>query len=185
MSTLLLLCALATPDAQQSFEHPLPKDSGRWSLGAAAHFGPLEPFPHGGISVDLLHALDESVWVGGRLQLLVPDTQGNVTRNGLAADLHLRWSLWSPGPFDLQLDGGLGVGILHDDYLRVYDDVTRIAPGLSLGLGLEARLSPALRPYAAARLLAFFADGISDTQWLEFSVGVRWVFGDAAGPRAR
>lgn len=168
---LLSLAAEARADEPVSPDPSPPED---WLVSTAMHFGPLEAFPRFGVSA-AAHARWRRFRFGGRVVFYPHSTHGNVTR-------HL-W-LFEPQAQVFAVDGeyvgwtfdlGVGAGLFRDDYSRVYPDVSRVAPGFSLGTQLEVRATSLLRPYLGARALSYFAPDIVDDKWLELTVGLRFA----------
>jgi hypothetical protein len=166
--TSLAEASPATPDARL--------ESGRWSLGATLHLGPLEDFPRAGLSVDGLYHFGPRLRLGGRWTYYMPRTYGNVQRNALVVEGLLQTLLIDSQLVDWYFGFGLGVGAFHDDYLRVYEDVTRLVPGTSLESGIEVRATQGIRPFLGGAFRAFFSGDLTDSQWLELTTGVRFVF---------
>ena len=147
----------------------------RWSFAAGMAVGPLEPFPRFGMSL-AAHYRWRWLRIGGVVGHYPGATRGNVTRSAtfVAAQsqffvIDSRWVDWS---FDL----GIGVASFRDDYLQVYDDVSRVAPGFSLGSTVEVRASRLLRPFVGVQTHAYFGKDIADDKWLELTTGLRFSF---------
>lgn len=146
------------------------------SLAATAHIGPFENFPKGGVSVDGLYHLHERIRLGGKLTWFFPKAYGNVQRNAGTIELMIQGLLLDYRYVDWTLSFGLGVGLFHDDYQRVYDDVTRLAPGFTLRTGAEVRITNMIHPFVEYGASLYFANNITDTQWMEITLGLRLIF---------
>ena len=172
--SVIITVTLARPAMAEEAEQ---NENGRWSLAATAHIGPFENYPNGGISVDALYHFGERLRLGGRILYYAPKTYGNVRRESFLADVLLQVLIVNTRWVDWTFDVGVGLGYFHDDYQRVYDDVSRLAPGLALGTGIEIRATSWMRPFLGFRTVAYFTENITDSQWLELTVGLRFVFG--------
>lgn len=177
LHALYFACLLATAAAARAEPAaPEPREeNGHWSLGATLHLGPFEDFPRAGLSADGLYHLGRRLRLGGRATYYLPRSYGNVRRNALAAEGLLQTLLVDSRHVDWYFGFGLGAGVFHDDYLRVYDDVTRMVPGISLETGVEVRATQCIRPFVGLAARAYFSDDLTDSQWLELTAGVRLV----------
>jgi len=179
MNARLLLLSIAAfvtvgvaPTTSRADDPESPIDGG-WSVGVTGHVAPLEDYPRGGLSLDAAHRLRPRLRFGPRLTYYVPRSYGNVRRQVVVLDAALRVDALSGPRASWVFDLSLGLGVFHDDYVRVYDDVSRIAVGFSVGTALEVHTGTRLRPFVGVRLAAFFADDVVDDQWLEAVVGLR------------
>lgn len=173
---LALLMASASAARAESTAPASQEESGHWSLAGTLHIGPFEDFPLAGLSMDGLYHFGRRLRLGGRATYYFPRTHGNVQRNALTVEGLLQTVLVDSRHVDWYFGVGLGFGVFHDDYLRVYDDVTRLAPGISLETGIEVRATQRIRPFLGVAALAYFSDDLTDSQWLELTTGVRLVF---------
>lgn len=155
--------------------------SERWAMAAAASFGPLEPFPRFGVALEGHYRW--SRWrFGGALTFYPASTSGNVARSAWRLEPTAQLLALESDYVDWSFAFGLGVAWFHDDYLAVYPDVSRVAPGFTLGTAIEVRATELLRPFVGLRVVSYFAEDVADDKWLELSVGARLAFGHDDAP---
>ncbi|MGH1348158.1 MAG: hypothetical protein ACRBN8_41770 [Nannocystales bacterium] len=147
----------------------------RWTVGGGVAVGPLEPFPRLGLSL-VAHYRWRWLRIGAHLAHYPGATQGNVTRSATLIEPHAQFFVIDSRWVDWSFDVGIGLAVFHDDYLQVYDDVSRLAPGFSLGTSLEIRASRVLRPYVGVQTHSYFTPDIADDKWVEITAGLRLSF---------
>jgi hypothetical protein len=161
---------------QAAAETETTTEEGHWSLGATLFAGPFEEFPQGGLALDGLLHVSPRLRLGARGTFYAPRTYANVHRNALTWEGLFQGTLLDSKYVDWYGAVGLGVGVFHDDYIRVYEDVTRYVPGISVATGAEWQATHHVRPFVGLGARAYFTDAVTDSQWLELSGGVRVVF---------
>lgn len=181
LSTLSAVAEAAEPDEQTEPPHkqtepPHHGTAERWSTSAQLHIAPLEDYPNWGGSVDTLFKWRR--WrFGGEATVYVPQHYGNVSRFILLVQPSAQFLAIDARRMSWSVGAGVGVGVFNDSYDQVYDTVTRVAPGFSLNTELEWKATPYLHPTLGFRGVAYFAQDIADDQWLQFTVGARFLWG--------
>ncbi len=147
----------------------------RFVVAGGVAVGPLEPSPRFGLSLSA-HYRWRWLRIGGAVAHYPGATQGNVARSVTLIEPHAQFfaidSRWVDWSFDL----GVGVGLFRDDYVQVYDDVSRVAPGFSLGTSLEFRATRLLRPFVGVQAHAYFTPDVADDKWVDLAAGLRFSF---------
>jgi hypothetical protein len=148
------------------------------TIGLALQVAPLEIFPRWGVNLDVLYALNARWQLGLDGQLLLPHAYGDVTRSGFNVNAQARFTLLGGAHLRWYLTGGVGLGVLRDDYVSrsAFSDRTNVGFGVKVGTGLEARL------FGDAPLVAFLEPQVRsyrtasavDDEWAELNVGLRW-----------
>ncbi|MBN2525801.1 MAG: hypothetical protein JXR76_05355 [Deltaproteobacteria bacterium] len=162
------------PDASSS---PLAESTdASWSILPMLRIGAFEDYPKVGLSADALYHLHARFRLGGRLTFYFPRQFGNVVRNAGLLSILIQGILIDTRFVDWTMELAPGFGFFHDDYLKVYNDVSRLAPGFTLSTGVEVSVTRRIHPWAALGASLYFPDDISDSQWMELLVGIRLLF---------
>jgi len=169
---------VAAPDAGSSAPTQTSAHTNPATLGLALQLAPLENFPRWGINIEALYALNATWRLGLDGQLLLPHSYGDVTRSGFNVNAQAQFTVLSGAHLRWYLTGGIGLGVLRDDYVSrsVFADQTNVGLGVKLGTGIEVPL------FANAPFLAFLEPQVrsyrtqnaTDDEWAEVNVGVRW-----------
>lgn len=161
------------PTSAQSSTHENPT-----TLGLSLQLAPLENFPRWGVNLDALYALNANWRLGLDGQLLLPHAYGDVERSGFNVNAQAQFTLLNGTHLRWYLTGGVGLGVLRDDYVSrsAFSDRTNVGFGVKVGTGLEARL------FGNAPFLAFLEPQVRsyrtphavDDEWAELNFGLRW-----------
>lgn len=162
-----------TTDPTQTSVHTNPT-----TLGLALQLAPLENFPRWGINVDALYALNANWRLGLDGQLLLPHSYGDVTRSGFNVNAQAQFTLLHGANLRWYLTGGIGLGVLRDDYVSrsAFADQTNVGLGAKLGTGVEVPLF-ANAPFVAflePQVRSYRTQNATDDEWAEVNVGARW-----------
>jgi hypothetical protein len=146
-------------------------------LHGSLRLGGLEEYPIVGLAAGA-HRRVGRFRLGGSLNAYAPKDVGAARRSTYTADLEALLLLVESRRVNLTLDLGLGLAVFHDGFepRSYFDDETQVAPGALLGLGLEIAMTERWLVVANLRGRYYAADRVSDHEWLELGVGVRWRF---------
>lgn len=166
------------PDAGTADPTQTPAHTSPTSLGLALQLAPLENFPRWGINVDALYVLNANWRLGLDGQLLLPHAYGDVTRSGFNVNAQAQFTVLHGAHLRWYLTGGVGLGVLRDDYVSrsAFADQTNVGLGVKLGTGVEVPLF-ANAPFVAflePQVRSYRTQNATDDEWAEVNVGVRW-----------
>lgn len=169
---LVLVLAPASALAQPATEAPVVNP---WSVGTGLRIGGLETYPAVGVSVDALRRVGR--WrLGPELSIYAPRAFGDVRRSAIGAWLSTEFLIIeSRRRVNLTWDMGLGLAVLRDDYhpRSYFADLTRVAPGLAVGMGLEVVATERVLIVVDVRGVYYWGGQVVDHEWLELGLGVR------------
>lgn len=181
LSSLIVLFAAPDAVAQEPVASDLSESTAsrsteRWSSSVQLHVAPFENYPNWGGSIDT-HLRWRRFRFGMEMVVFAPRQYGNVSRFVALVQPSAQFFLIDTSVVDWTAGAAMGLGLFHDNYVEIYDDITRFAPGFSLNTEVEWQASSRFHPTAGFRAMSYFAGDVADDKWLEFTLGLRILWG--------